>query len=68
MPWQRGSIKDKDDTTRDYCPKGPDLSAHIAEHVLAAENEINRERGWCWEPVSRRASSALLASQNSPCC
>ena len=50
---------------RDYFPKGTDLSAHPAEHLLAVENELNnRPRHVLGHRAPAELFAALLASEN----
>jgi IS30 family transposase len=68
-PWQRGSNENTSGLTRDYFPKGTDLSVHTAEHLHAVENDLNRRPR---QVLGNRAPldlfNALLPSENSPCC
>jgi IS30 family transposase len=50
---------------RDYFPKGTDLSAHSAQHLLAVENELNnRPRRVLGDRAPAELFTALLASQS----
>ena len=62
-PWQRGSNENTNGLLRDYFPKGTDLSAHTAEHLLAVENELNsRPRIVLDDRPPQELFTALLAS------
>jgi IS30 family transposase len=64
-PWQRGSNENTNGLLRDYFPKGTDLSAHSAEHLLAVENELNnRPRHVLGHRAPAELFAALLASEN----
>ena len=66
-PWQRGSNENTNGLLRDYFPKGTDLSAHSAEHLLAVENELNnRPRHVLGDRAPAELFAALLASENPP--
>jgi IS30 family transposase len=61
-PWQRGSNENTNGLLRDYFPKGTDLSAHTAEHLLAVENELNaRPRIVLEDRPPQQLFNALLA-------
>jgi hypothetical protein len=50
---------------RDYFPKGTDLSTHSMQHLLAAENELNkRPRIVLNDRTPAELFGALLASKN----
>ena len=62
-PWQRGSNENTNGLLRDYFPKGTDLCAHPAEHLLAVENELNnRPRRVLGDRSPNALFGALLAS------
>ena len=64
-PWQRGSNENTNGLLRDYFPKGTDLSAHSAEHLLAVENELNnRPRHVLGHRAPAELFAALLASED----
>ena len=64
-PWQRGSNENTNGLLRDYFPKGTDLSAHSAGHLLAVENELNnRPRHVLGHRAPAELFAALLASEN----
>jgi transposase, IS30 family len=64
-PWQRGSNENTNGLLRDYFPKGTDLRAHSAEHLLAVENELNnRPRRVLNDRSPATLFTALLASPN----
>jgi IS30 family transposase len=66
-PWQRGSNENTNGLLRDYFPKGTDLSAHSAQHLLAVENELNnRPRRVLNDRAPAELFAALLASENPP--
>jgi IS30 family transposase len=68
-PWQRGSNENANGLLRDYFPKGSDLSAHSAQHLLAVENELNnRPRLILNDRAPAELFGALLASNNRPRC
>ena len=66
-PWQRGSNENTNGLLRDYFPKGTDLRAHSAEHLLAVENELNnRPRRVLADRSPATLFEALLASNHQP--
>ena len=68
-PWQRGSNENANGLLRDYFPKGSDLSAHTAQHLLAVENELNnRPRLILNDRAPAELFGTLLASNNRPRC
>ena len=68
-PWQRGSNENANGLLRDYFPKGSDLSAHSAQHLLAVENELNnRPRLILNDRSPAELFGALLASKNGQRC
>jgi transposase, IS30 family len=68
-PWQRGSNENANGLLRDYFPKGSDLSAHSAQHLLAVENELNnRPRLILNDRAPAELFGTLLASNNRPRC
>ena len=65
-PWQRGSNENVNGLRRDYFPKGTDLNAYSAHHLLAVENELNtRPRIVLQDRAPAELYQALLASRNS---
>lgn len=66
-PWQRGSNQNTNGLLRDYFPKGTDLHAHTAEHLLAVERELNnRPRRVLAGRSPAALFEALLASPDQP--
>ena len=64
-PWQRGTNENTNGLLRDYFPKGIDLNAFSAEHLLAVENELNQRPRMVLDDRSpAELFQALLASQN----
>ena len=64
-PWQRGSNENTNGLLRDYFPKGTDLRAALASHLLAVENELNnRPRRVLNDRSPAELFEALLASEN----
>jgi transposase, IS30 family len=64
-PWQRGSNENMNGLLRDYFPKGTDLSAHLPQHLLAVENELNnRPRRILGDRAPAELFAALLASES----
>jgi hypothetical protein len=62
-PWQRGSNENTNGLLRDYFPKGTDLNAHSAEHLIAVENELNaRPRIVLNDRPPQELFNALIAS------
>ena len=57
-PWQRGSNENTNGLLRDYFPKGTDLHACPAEHLLAVENELNNRPDACSTTAHRLPPTA----------
>ena len=65
-PWQRGSNENTNGLLRQYFPKGTDLSAHSAEHLVAVAAQLNRRPrktlGW----LTPAQSLARVVSGQTP--